>query len=337
MSVSVPSAPRLLIEADLVPTQGTRFQPTGFPDLGAATYRLHDGTQMLLVESAQSVANRLEVTAWDAGEGRINPALDGLSYVSVIASDGTPLTNSMLEAHRLNSVYIEKSDQFDEIRSNIGYDDGKPFDLRAFARGVCRYDVNSLVHGVFLESIAGVLRIPRTLSGFIEARDVSVVTSGGVKNDRVQAATERDSDATAAEGYGNVPFHRDEFTASSITAYFNLDLAQIRSYGLGSTAERLLYALALWKIRSFLDDGLRIRTACDLDCTDIRVTRPDGVDLPSKDALADDLQSLIFDAQSEGLFAKPPVTEARYDLSATKGKAKKGKAKTVAAGDSEES
>ena len=30
--------PRLLLKAALQPIQGTRFQPTGFPDLGAATY-----------------------------------------------------------------------------------------------------------------------------------------------------------------------------------------------------------------------------------------------------------------------------------------------------------
>ncbi|WP_201789144.1 type I-U CRISPR-associated protein Cas7 [Scytonema hofmannii] len=53
---------RLLIEAELIPLQGTRFQPTGFPDLDAATYTLpgKEKTEMLLVESAQSVANRLE-------------------------------------------------------------------------------------------------------------------------------------------------------------------------------------------------------------------------------------------------------------------------------------
>jgi CRISPR-associated protein Csb1 len=60
-------APRLLIEADLKPIQGTRFQPTGFPDLGAATYTLYDGTEMLLVESAQSMANRFEEVCWDRG------------------------------------------------------------------------------------------------------------------------------------------------------------------------------------------------------------------------------------------------------------------------------
>jgi len=54
------SAPRLLLEAKLQPIAGSRFQPTGFPDLGAAQYKSSDGVNMLLVESAQSMANRLE-------------------------------------------------------------------------------------------------------------------------------------------------------------------------------------------------------------------------------------------------------------------------------------
>lgn len=325
MSIQVPNATRVLIEADLKPIQGTRFQPTGFPDLGAATYELHDGTRMLIVESAQSVANRLESAAWDAAAMRLHAALDGLSYVSVVDQDGKELTNSLMEAHRLNSVYIEKSDAFDAIKADIGFVDGAPFDQRTFARAVAKYDVNSLLHGLFLESIAGVLRIPRALSGFIEARDVTVVTSGGVKNDRVRAGTEAGSDATAAEGYGNVPYHRDEYTAGRITAYFNLDLAQIRSYGLGHTAETLLFALGVWKIHAFLDTGLRLRTACDFDVTATRVVRPDGFTLPARAALEDALPKLIFDAASEGLFAKPPVTVARYANKPAKPAAKRGK------------
>lgn len=50
------TAPRLLLEAELSPVAGNRFQPTGFADLGAAEYSLPDGTKMLLVESSQSVA-----------------------------------------------------------------------------------------------------------------------------------------------------------------------------------------------------------------------------------------------------------------------------------------
>ncbi|HEX2094525.1 MAG TPA: type I-U CRISPR-associated RAMP protein Csb1/Cas7u [Longimicrobiaceae bacterium] len=308
MTLRIPDAPRLLLEAELTPVQGTRFQPTGFPDLGAAAYRLHDGTQMLLVESPQSVANRLEATVWDPGAGRLQPILEGLSYVSVVDEEGAELTNSLLEAHRLNSVYIEKSDGFDKIRQAVGHEPGTPFDYRKLAEAVCRYDVNSLLHGVFLESIAGVLRIPRALSGFIEARDVSVVTSGGVKNDRVQAATGKDSVATAREGYGNVPFHRDEYTAGRITAYFNLDLVQLRSYALGEAVERLLFSLALWKIRTFLERGLRLRTACDLDVVDLRVTRPEGVEISSRGEIEKSLPELISRVREAGLFADPPVT-----------------------------
>ena len=58
--------PRLLMEAALKPIQGHRFQPTGFPNLGHARYQSPDGNgQMVLVESAQSMANRLEAVCWD--------------------------------------------------------------------------------------------------------------------------------------------------------------------------------------------------------------------------------------------------------------------------------
>nr|WP_256360918.1 type I-U CRISPR-associated RAMP protein Csb1/Cas7u [Methylomonas koyamae] len=60
------AAPRLLIEAELQPLQGARFQPTGFPDLGAAVYDGPNGNRLLLVESAQSMANRMETVCWDA-------------------------------------------------------------------------------------------------------------------------------------------------------------------------------------------------------------------------------------------------------------------------------
>ena len=51
-------------------------------------------------------------------------------------------------------------------------------------------------------------------------------------------------------------------TAKTITAFLNLDLAQIRGYGLEDDAPQLLVALSLWKIRRFLDSNMRLRTAC---------------------------------------------------------------------------
>src|SRR5690606_34761287 len=85
-------APRLLLEADLRPVQGTRFQPTGFPDLGPAQYEMPDGTSMLLVESAQSMANRLEAACWDQVSNDWVEPLRGLPYVNVVDARGAQLT-----------------------------------------------------------------------------------------------------------------------------------------------------------------------------------------------------------------------------------------------------
>ena len=76
--------PRLLLEAELTPLQGSRFQPTGFPNLGAATYDGPDGTPMLLVESAQSVANRLEAVCWDPVADHWVAPLNGLPYIALL-------------------------------------------------------------------------------------------------------------------------------------------------------------------------------------------------------------------------------------------------------------
>ena len=69
--------PRLLMQVDLKPLQGDRFQPTGFADLGPARYTLPDGVEMLLVESVQSVANRMELACCQDDQKTLLPELDG--------------------------------------------------------------------------------------------------------------------------------------------------------------------------------------------------------------------------------------------------------------------
>ncbi len=322
--------PRLLMEANLQPIQGTRFQPTGFPDLGAAAYQAPgsngSATEVVLVESAQSMANRLESVSWDESEGTLHPALTGMPYVSVTLWDSGDSTNSILEAHRLNSPYIMRDTNFPiQFRVKAGLpataaaSAAGVFNRRGLASAAFHYDVGSVLHGVFLEKLAGVARLQRCLSGFIEARDVTTADSGGVKNDRIAPSPgslrEIGLSVSAAEGFGNVPFHRTEYTAENITAYFNLDLAQIRAYGLGESADRFLITLALWKIRKFLDTGLRLRTACDLDVVgDLEVTRPkDTFAVPTATELEDELPSLIQACAADGLFADPPITQLTFD------------------------
>ncbi len=303
-------APRLLLEAGLEPVQGTRFQPTGFPNLGHAVYDSPDGHgRIVLVESAQSMANRLEAVCWDDVADDWVAPLRGLPVVKVVrVVDGKDqrFTNSVLEAHRINSEYIARSETFKEtVGKAIGFQKDKPFDVRKqLVPALLRYDVNSLVHGVFLEEIAGVIRLPRTLSAFIEASHANVAASGGVKINRAEA--------TLKKGEGNVPYTRDEYTGQ-IVAYFNLDLRQIRSFGLGHEVERLLILLALFKIRRFLVEGLRLRTACDLDVRGVTVTRPDGFDLPELEDVEADLPALIEAVGSKGLFGESRVLTVRYE------------------------
>ncbi len=222
-------APRLLMEVPLKPIQGDRFQPTGFADLGPARYSNADRVEMILVDSAQSIANRMEAACWDDAANDLISDLRGLPYVRVM-KNGKAMTNSVLEAHRINSEYIMSSDFAKVFVEEAGYLEDQPVDWKRFRKALLKYDPCSLIHGAFLEEIGGRLRVTRALSGFIEASDVRVAESGGVKNNIVQPGQ--------AGGEGNVPFHRTEFTAKAITAFFNLDLAPGSSLHLGDDIRR---------------------------------------------------------------------------------------------------
>lgn len=302
--------PRILVEVPLKPVQGTRFQPTGFPDLGAATYTLADGKHMLLVESAQSMANRLESVCWNDGKNELEDPLKGLPYVLVNDEDGKFVTNSILEAHRINSPYIlESSDKtfLDMLKEDLDTMTKGAVDIKKFADTLLRYDINTLLHGVFLakkDLAGGRLRLPRALSGFIEASDVTVAPSGGVKLDHV------DPQGDTKKGFGHVPFHRDEFTGE-ITAYFNIDVSQISGYGFDEEVEDLLILLSFYKIRKLLDKGLRLRTACDLEVSgDITIKSPEGFSLPELKELEKEIPKCINKCGEH--FANPRITEVLY-------------------------
>ena len=316
------AASRLLFTVPLAPLQGQRFQPTGFPGLGSATFRSAAG-DCLLVESAQSMANRLELTVWDDIIQNVKKEFVGLSHVRVNRSDGSFLTDTVLEPHRLNSPYLlEESSKnfFDMLKASLGGLETGPVDRKKLALTLFEYDVGSLLHGVFLakkELAGGRLRVARVMSVFIEADGVRVAASGGVKNDHVNPSGD------TAKGFGNVPFARDEFTADSISLYANIDLAQIRGYGLGDDAVRLLQVLALYKLRALLDGNLRLRTACDLrvESQSIIATSPGGFVLPDAASLTEDLQKAIAACVSQ-----MKVTTVIY---ADKIEAKKDKAKVT--------
>ena len=200
-----------------------------------------------------------------------------------VTRKGAFLTDSMLEAHRINSPYLlEGKDRkfFDNLKAELGGLEEGPINRKKLAEVLLKYDVGSLIHGVFLakkDLAGGRLRIARALSAFIEASGATVAASGGVKNDHVNPSGDTKS------GFGNVPFSRDEYVAERIDCHINLDLAQIRGYGLDPKVQKLLILLALYRVRKLLDGDLRLRTACDLEPVDrdnLVASRPKGFKLP---------------------------------------------------------
>lgn len=350
---SLKNKPRLLIEAELKPVQSSRFQPTGFPDLGAAEFDGPDDSHMLLVESPQSVANHLERTVFtefsrDSVSHELAGVLSGLPYVDIDLGE-FGRTNTLLEAHRLNTAYLWESNDATAIslqtailkdlgvpakRKKKGETEGSAsdvvdvagvLDMKRFYRTLLKYDPNSLLHGVFLEKVAGRLRLPRAITGFIEAKGARAVDSGGVKNDHVFPMKDESSGITSKDGFTNVPFSRTEFVATDIRAFFNIDLALIRGFGLGEASENLLIALALYKIRRFLDEGLRLRSFCILDlCSDWICTQPSNYRLPIREAIEESLPSLILLVAEEKRFAEPRITTVTWS-----GKKKTSNKKTI--------
>lgn len=287
------SASRLLVEAELKVAAGGggRFQPTWFPDLGPALYRGADGANWLLVESPQSMANRLERVCWNDGEGEADRVGDynedckGIPYVLATDSDGRPLTASTLEAHRLSSPYIWDTQPFPDPDNNnqtVSLADylKRVFDLadnrlvpwKKVAAALVKIDPGCLLHGIWFNDASfagGKVRLTRALSGYIEARDPSTANFGFQKRDMVSDRTDKESGQSAAKGYGSVIGPKQHFTSADIKAYFQLDLERLRSYGLPDGDVRALVAWAIYKIRRVLlasRDGVAdLRTECKFE------------------------------------------------------------------------
>lgn len=319
------TASRLLVEAELkVATGGGgRFQPTGFPDLGPALFRGADGANWLLVESPQSMANRLERVCWIDGDGdtdrvgRYNDDCKGIPYVLATDTDGKPLTASTLEAHRLSSPYIWDTQPFtdpDEASKQItlpvyltrlfSLADNRLVPWKKVAAGLIKVDPGCLLHGIWFNEASfagGKVRLTRSLSGYIEARDPSTANFGFQKRDGVSDRTDKEAGQSAAEGYGSVIGPKQHFTSAEVKAYFQIDLERLRSYGLAPEQVKALVAWAIYKIRRVLvasRDGVAdLRTECKFE--PVKVTaqtvhqdtgNKDNYDLPQ---IGNDLKEAI--------------------------------------------
>ena len=280
---------RLLITVPLKVADGTngRFQPTGFPDLGPALYKgvrefeekegkddtkkVQRAVNMLFSDTAAALGNWLEEVCL-SGED-YNADCQGIPYVRVLDGDGTGepkpfLTSSVREPHRLASPYVLSAKPLggqetmkDWLRKPEQFSVNKTRPVRPWvlAQKLFTIDPGCILHGVFLEELDGRLRLPRLLSGFIEAANPNQVNYGGVYRGEVSAKD-------------NIPFSKQEFTSDDIQASFILHLSTLSGHRLTPDQTRFLILWSLYKIDTLLRRGLRLRSGCEFQKINILPT-----------------------------------------------------------------
>ena len=97
---------RVLIAAELHLAHGSFFQPTGFPDIGACIYTDGKGQRRCLVESEQSMANRLEAVCMKAPGVWREPLSGQLPVIHVRNQAKQLLATNLTEPHRIASSYV---------------------------------------------------------------------------------------------------------------------------------------------------------------------------------------------------------------------------------------
>lgn len=307
------SQDHVLITATLELANGHFLQPTGFPDIGACIYRDKDGRRWCLVESEQSMANRLEAVCMK-DPGVWIDELKGLPVIAVRDSEGDLLTTNLCEPHRCASSYVLEAAMNDGrtmkqvFESKLGLKQGGdswPLDKRVeLEKIIFGLDPGALLHGFqFVQWKFVGLRQVRLLHARIEAElaDEPEVHYGMVKWDAIEPESAREERANKGQSIAA----KTRVVPKNIVASFEIDVLGLKSLAFDDTQKRFLLSLALWKIGAFLKNkpsfdprsrqtlpSLRLRSDCYLRCSSVSWAGNGGKGSTTEDDLMKALQRL---------------------------------------------
>lgn len=338
---------RVLITAELHLANGAFFQPTGFPDIGACIYTDGTGQRRCLVESEQSMANRLEAVCMTSPGVWREPLAGHLPIIRVESkTTGSLIATNLTEPHRIASSYVlegtvDGTTLQKKLEQHLGLGDKAkdwPLDRRGqLSQTVFALDPAAILHGFqFMQWEVVGLRAARLLHSRLEAvlTDESEVHYGLVKVDNI----EPESSSLKKSNKGQSIAPKARYVPKSIQASFEIDLLALRERSLvgnrdtnseisvakNQDAQRFLLSLALWKIHQFLTNGpafdsrtgetvgaLRLRTDCSLAVSKVTCSRSrQGAPFGASESL--NLASLVKQAPAcevAGLLTEPPSFE----------------------------
>ncbi len=276
---------RVIITAQLSLSSGAFLQPTGFPDIGSCIYTDAEGKKRCLVESEQSMANRLEAVC-------MKPPgywVDELSHLPIIEvrSNGALVATNLTEPHRIASSYVLQSTYNgksvkETLEGKLGLSNGGatwPMDQRgALEKLVFALDPAAMLHGFqFVQWDFVGLRQTRLLSARLECElaEEPEVQYGMVKFDAIEP--ENTTEKKANKGQSIAAKSRVVPAKNGIKATFDIDLLGLKNLSLSDEEKKFLLALAVWKVAAFLSNkpafdarsrqtspSLRLRADCYL-------------------------------------------------------------------------
>jgi CRISPR-associated protein Csb1 len=282
------SEDRVIITAKLTLANGAFLQPTGFPDIGPCIYTDGDGNRRCLIESEQSMANRLEAVCMKS-PGHWVQDLKDLPVIEVRDAKDALLATNLTEPHRIASSYVMEgklngSDVKTMLADKIGLsgDNGAnwPLDKRdALEKLIFALDPAALLHGFqFVQWRFVGLRQTRLLSARLEcvlAEDPEV-HYGMVKFDLIEPSSQGEG---TNKGQSIAAKSRVVAAKDGIKATFDIDVLGLKNLALDDAQKKFLLALALWKIGALLSNkasfdarsrqtspALRLRADCYLSC-----------------------------------------------------------------------
>lgn len=282
----------LCIKAKLVTKDDKPYiQPTGFPDIGACIFKDAHGQVRCLVESEQSMANRLEGVCMTDADEWVEPWRSALPLIEVVDNAEQRIATNLTEPHRIASSYILEGKingtEFRQIlwrtigMQGAGSNTSLPLTGRArLDKVIFAFDPSALLHGYqFVQTSFVGMRQPRILHARIEA------TLGGdeelnyamEKVDQIDPKPRPTRPGEIPNSKGQSIAGKSRIIWKDITATFELDLLALKHLHLDENQKKFLLGLALWKIGAFLSDqpsfdprsrqtlgALRLRSDCHL-------------------------------------------------------------------------
>ena len=254
------------------------FNPSTFPNIGRLIYR-HKDQDCLIMDSFASVSNMLEGTIQLPGTEA--PVFKELPYIRMVEQTGAYCATSLTLPHRIASGYLLKN----KSAKLNGQDFGKSIKAEIVANGLhktlLKYCPMSLLHGVWFSQLDGHYKVSKSITGSLTAVDVSEALTGGVSMDMVWKSADtldlkdfEDAKKPSELGVGMIPHSTTRYVCDRVEGSFQIADLQIESYPIPDQGKRLLKALAVYEILSFIETVPMHRTDCNLQVLEVEINKP---------------------------------------------------------------